>query len=285
MEFQITLPPQQEEISLRELLENEWLIPRKVRHFLRVRKNVLLAGEAITFSDKVHANDTLTVILDDADYQHQEVLLGKANLVEVLYEDEHLIIVNKTAGMKTHPNAPDEQNTLQNHLAAYLEPQQQRPFVVHRLDKETSGAIVFAKNPLILPVLGRLLESKEIKRVYQAIVRGKLTKDQTITSKIGRHRHDRRKRVIDEVNGQTATTHITVVKAGKNSQILCQLETGRTHQIRVHLASLGHGIIGDPLYNPNSNSPRLQLHAYELGMIHPFTKEEIHVLAEPGLWE
>ncbi|HAZ0996695.1 TPA: RluA family pseudouridine synthase, partial [Enterococcus faecium] len=150
---------------------------------------------------------------------------------------------------------------------------------------ETSGAVLFAKNPFVLPILGRMLEQKMIYRRYQAIVWGEIAKDMTITNKIGRDRHDRRKRVVDDKNGQSALTHVTVNKVlSEQTQVYCVLETGRTHQIRVHLAHKGHPIVGDPLYQ-NRTAERLMLHALELHMIHPFTQEKIVGKALPGLWE
>ncbi|KAF1296658.1 RNA pseudouridine synthase [Enterococcus sp. JM4C] len=284
MKFTITLPENHAPTTIRDLLETEWLVPRKVRHFLRMRKNVWLNGEVALFHQEVVPGDSLTLVLEEDDYTYQEVIHGDKTLVTPLYEDEHLLIVNKPAGMKTHPNAPDESDTLLNHLAAYLSEQNQRPYVVHRLDKETSGAILFAKNPLVLPILGRMLEQKQIGRRYQAIVHGRLDKNLTINKKIGRDRHDRRKRVIDERNGQQAVTHVTSHEVlGKQTEIYCVLDTGRTHQIRVHLASIGHPLVGDPLYQKKS-AARLMLHAIELNMTHPFTQEEISVTAAPGLW-
>ncbi len=283
MEYSITLPANQKTSTLRELLETEWLVPRKVRHFLRVRKFVWINGEPALFHQAVHAGDTITLRLEETDYTYQEIHLGNKKNIKPLYEDEHLIIVDKPAGIKTHPNQPDETDTLLNDLAAYLAEKKQRAYVVHRLDKETSGVILFAKNPLVLPILGRLLEQKQIYRRYQAVVWGKLTKDQTITKKIGRDRHDRRKRVIDP-RGKTAITHVTVHAVHqKTSEIFCVLDTGRTHQIRVHLASLGHPIVGDPLYQ-NKKGARLLLHAYEMYLPHPFTKETLQITAEPSLW-
>lgn len=286
MELAIQLPKNFKEQTVRELLEQEWLVPRKVRHFLRTRKNVSINGEPALFHFPVKSGDIVTLQFESEDYPMPTILLGNESKVNVLFEDDHLIILNKPIGMKTHPNQPNENDTLLNHLAAYLAPKNQIPYVVHRLDKETSGAILFAKNPFVLPILGRLLESKLIYRRYQSIVSGILKESMTIRKKIGRDRHDRRKRVIDERNGDGAVTHVEVEtydRKTNHTTIYCVLETGRTHQIRVHLASIGHPIIGDPLYHPKPNG-RLMLHAYELHLTHPFTGETIMAVAEPSLW-
>lgn len=284
MEITITIPDTQPTTTIRELLEQEWLVPRKVRHFLRIRKNVWINQEPALFHFEVHAGDHITLRFEETDYQYQEVQLGKASFVQPLYEDDHLLIVNKPAGMKTHPNEPTENDTLLNHLAAYLKKKEQRPYVVHRLDKETSGAILFAKNPFVLPILGRMLEQKKIYRRYQALVWGTIKEDLILKDKIGRDRHDRRKRVVDPYKGQTALTHVSVDQVlNGQTQVYCVLETGRTHQIRVHLSHIGHPIVGDPLYQTRPAN-RLMLHALELHMSHPFTQETIVAKALPGLW-
>ncbi|SJZ51569.1 23S rRNA pseudouridine1911/1915/1917 synthase [Pilibacter termitis] len=288
MEFQIQLPDTFQTMDIRTLLEREWLVPRKTRHFLRIRKGVLVNGDVKMFHEEVKSADIVTLKLEKSDYPKVSVLCGNQRFVEVLYEDEHILVVNKPFGMKTHPNQPNETNTLLNHVADYLAKDNQVPYVVHRLDKETSGAILFAKNPFILPILSRMLEKKELHRVYQAIASGIIHKNEfTIDKKIGRDRHDRRKRVIDERGGKRAITHVRLVEVDKQtntSKLELILDTGRTHQIRVHLQSIHHAIIGDPLYAEKFTSRRLMLHARELSFIHPFTKEQLIIQTNDTLF-
>lgn len=286
MDITIQLPDSFQEMTLQELLEKEWLVPKKVRHFLRMRKSVSVNGLAAPFHLSVKAGDIISLHFEPEDYPAPKAHIGDPSSLTILFEDDQLIIVNKPVGIKTHPNEPEEQGTLLNQLAGYLIPKGQFPYVVHRLDKDTSGCIVFAKNPFILPILGQMLEQKRIYRRYQAVVSGNIQRASwTIDQKIGRHRHDRRKYVIDPRKGKHAVTHIekAFYDSEKNqTAVFCLLDTGRTHQIRVHLSSQGHPIIGDPLYGKTAE--RLMLHAYELHLLHPFSKEKIIVQSLPGLW-
>lgn len=282
MKIDIRIPQAFPQLTVKEVLEDYFLIPRKIRHFLRTKKHVRVNGELINWQSPITAGDLLELTFDQEDYPEKNIPLGQADLVKELYQDEHLIIVNKPEGMKTHGNEPTE-IALLNHVSAYVG---QTCYVVHRLDMETSGAILFAKNPFILPILNRLLEDKVIYRDYLALCQGQLKKtDWTITDKIGRDRHDRRKRVVDNRKGQTALTQVRPLKTiGKNSLVACRLQTGRTHQIRVHLAHHGHALIGDPLYSLIS-APRLMLHAQKLSLTHPLTLEEISVEARSETFE
>lgn len=282
MQVTIPIPAALPEMSVKELLEEYFLIPRKIRHFLRTKKHVRVNGQYVHWQDRIHRGDVVELTFDAEDYPEKQIPFGDAKLVEELYQDDHIIIVNKPAGLKTHANEPTE-IALLNHVSAYVG---QTCYVVHRLDKETSGAILFAKNPFVLPILNRLLEDKRISREYLALCHGRFAPQQaTIRDRIGRDRHDRRKRLVDPRNGQTATTHVRLLKTiGKNSLVSCRLETGRTHQIRVHLAHRGHAIVGDPLYSHES-APRLMLHAQQLQLVHPFTLETICVTAHSESFE
>ena len=282
MHFTIPIPDSLPAMTVKELLEDYFLIPRKIRHFLRTKKQVRVNGQVMNWQSPIQPGDLLELTFDEEDYPDKNIPLGDARLVEELYQDEHLIIVNKPEGMKTHGNEPTE-IALLNHVSAYVG---QTCYVVHRLDMETSGAILFAKNPFILPILNRLLEDKRIAREYLALCQGTFAQKQlTLRHKIGRDRYDRRKRVVDNRKGQAAVTHVTFLKKmGENSLVACQLETGRTHQIRVHLAHEGHALVGDPLYSQKT-APRLMLHAHKLSLTHPLTLKEISVEARSQSFE
>jgi pseudouridine synthase, rluA family len=283
MKFTFIIPESLPEMTVKVFLEEQLLIPRKIRHFLRTKKNILINQEEVHWQQIIKPGDQCELTFDQEDYPNKEIVWGNPNLVQEIYQDEHLIVVNKPEGMKTHGNQPDE-IALLNHVSAYVG---QTCYVVHRLDKETSGLVLFAKTPFILPILNRLLEKKEIAREYWALVSGQVPKNLIFKDKIGRDRHDRRKCLVDPRNGQYAETHVSRLKGFKNktSLVRCRLKTGRTHQIRVHLLHHHHPIIGDPLYNPHSKASRLMLHAFRLSFIHPLTLEKMSFTALSGTFE
>lgn len=277
----ITIPYFLEEAPLSEALQH-LLIPRKTRHFLRTRKEVTVNGQSVPFHTIVKQGDVIEMIFHKEDWPDYHVT-PTHHAVDVIYEDEHLIIVNKPIHVKTHPNEPTETDTMLNWVKGYMVDtnQEGNPYVVHRLDKETSGLLLFAKHPVILPLLSQLLEKKQIHRDYEALAEGHIAHSLTIDKPIGRDRHDKRKRRVDP-HGKKAITHVHVIQYEKQAtRIRCTLETGRTHQIRVHLQSIGHPLLGDPLYQNKKtiNMNRLALHAYRLHFIHPLTFETIDVTA------
>ena len=284
MKFTFTLPELLPPMTVKQLLEEQLLIPRKIRHFLRIKKNILINQEEVHWNQIVQSGDVCQLTFDEEDYPKKEIPWGNPALVQEIYQDQHLIVVNKPEGIKTHGNHPNE-NALLNHVSAYVG---QTCYVVHRLDMETSGLVLFAKNPFILPILNRLLEKKEISREYWALVDGNTnSKELVFKDNIGRDRHDRRKRVVDPKNGQYAETHVSRLKQfqNKTSLVRCRLKTGRTHQIRVHLSHHQFPIIGDPLYNPKSVCSRLMLHAYRLSFTHPLILEKLTFTAFSNTFE
>ncbi|MCY7062871.1 RluA family pseudouridine synthase [Streptococcus oralis] len=284
MQFTFTLPESLPQMTVKQFLEEQLLIPRKIRHFLRTKKNIFINQKQVHWNEMVKPGDVCQLTFDEEDYPPKEILWGNPGFVQEIYQDQHLIIVNKPEGMKTHGNQPDE-IALLNHVSAYVG---QICYVVHRLDMETSGLVLFAKNPFILPILNRLLEKKEIAREYWALVEGQVgSKELIFRDKIGRDRHDRRKRVVDPKSGQHAETQVSRLKQfpNKTSLVRCKLKTGRTHQIRVHLSHHKHPILGDPLYNSRSKTSRLMLHAFQLSFTHPLTLEQLSFTALSDTFE
>ncbi|MGT2935560.1 RluA family pseudouridine synthase [Streptococcus castoreus] len=283
--FTVTLQNPYKDLTVKELLEEKLHIPRKTRHWLRTKKHVLVNGERINWQSLVKKGDQIDLSFDDEDYPNKTIIMGQADQVDCLYDDDHLIIVNKPEGMKTHGNEPTELALL-NHVSAYAG---RTCYVVHRLDMETSGVILFAKTPFILPILNHLLEKREIRRDYWALVQGTFSaKEMIYRDPIGRHRHDRRQRTVDPKNGQRALTRVKPLKQfGERACLVnCCLETGRTHQIRVHLAHHGHPLLGDPLYAKGKKEcSRLMLHAHQLQFVHPLTQQTICIKATSDSFE
>lgn len=208
--------------------------------------------------------------------------------LSILYEDDDIIIVNKPKNMVVHPAAGHESGTLVNALLFHCKGRLStingviRPGIVHRIDRNTTGLLVICKNDSSHHFLAEQLKEHSITRKYHAICHGTF-KEQTgtIDAPIGRHETDRKKMAINRKNGRRAVTHYRVIKnlGTQYSYIECTLETGRTHQIRVHMASIGHPILGDDVYGPkNSSFKHLEgqtLHAKVLGFLHPGTKKYI----------
>ena len=217
--------------------------------------------------------------------------------LDVLYEDDDVIVVNKPKGMVVHPAAGHYSGTLVNALMHHCKESLSgingvmRPGIVHRIDKDTTGSLIICKNDASHEIIAAQLKEHSIVRKYRAICMGIIKEDDlTINAPIGRHPIERKKMAINEKNGKSAITHVKVLKRLKNATYIeCRLETGRTHQIRVHLSSLGHPLLGDELYGDTKNKYKLQgqtLHAHILGFIHPKTKEYIETTAEiPSYFE
>ncbi len=208
--------------------------------------------------------------------------------LEILYQDEHLAVVVKPCGMVVHPAAGNDDGTLVNALLYHLDSLsgiggEARPGIVHRLDKDTSGLLLVAKNDAAHAALSRQLSDREMEKHYRAMVYGKMKEPSGVIEKpIGRSRTDRKKMAVDE-NGRWAKTEWRVLREYPDRTLLdVHIITGRTHQIRVHMASIGHPVLGDPLYGHKRmpDVPRLMLHAYSLEFTHPVTGERMRFTAE-----
>lgn len=209
--------------------------------------------------------------------------------LDILYEDEDILIINKPKGMVVHPAAGHYSGTLVNALMYYCGDSLSgingilRPGIVHRIDMDTTGSLLVCKNDFAHQRLAEQLKVHSIKRVYHAIVHGNLKEDSgTINEPIGRHPTERKKMCVNHQNGRDAVTHYEVLERfGDYTYIACRLETGRTHQIRVHMASMHHPLLGDKVYGPQKCPfPELQgqtLHAKILGIVHPRTGEYLEV--------
>lgn len=247
------------------------LIPRKWRHFLRTENQILINGHYLPLNFLVKAGDKIDIYLDHVESE-QQTYTASGSLPEVVYEDSDILVIDKPAGQKTHPNL-NEKDTALNDCATYLG---YSPFIVHRLDMLTNGLLLVAKNPAVVPILNRQLTNKTLHREYLAWVSksNQLKQSGTISLPIGHDPNDQRKRMV-RPDGQKAITHYEIVKECENKALVkLTLETGRTHQIRVHLAALNAPIIGDPLYNPNyQKGESLQLTAYQLTFMRPFKFE------------
>jgi 23S rRNA pseudouridine1911/1915/1917 synthase len=208
--------------------------------------------------------------------------------LDVVFEDDDLLIVNKPAGMVTHPAHGASDGTLVNALLAHapsLPGERVRAGLIHRLDRDTSGLIAIAKTPEALSTLGRAMQKRYIQREYLALVRGiPSAPEGTIDGPIGRDPTNRLRFAI-RTDGKPAVTHYTLrEKLNAAAELLVQLETGRTHQIRVHLATIGHPVINDPIYGRSDHRlavPGQALHAWSLDLKHPRTKERLHFEVEP----
>ena len=250
--------------------------------------HVYVNGKAVKANYKLAYDDMITVEIPDL----VEPDIVPENIpLDILYEDDDILIVNKPKGMVVHPAAGHYSGTLVNALMYHCGESLSgingvmRPGIVHRIDMDTTGSLLVCKNDQAHQKLAEQLKVHSIKRVYHAIVCGNLKENSgTIDAPIGRHPVDRKKMSINYQNGREAVTHYQVLERfGDYTYISCRLETGRTHQIRVHMKSIGHPILGDDVYGPaRCPFPGLQgqtLHAMTIGFIHPTTGEYLEAEA------
>ena len=250
-------------------------------------------GRSLKKNEKLTADAVLSITLPEAS---ESELLPQNIPLDVRYEDDDVIVVNKPVGMVVHPAAGHEDGTLVNALLYHCEESlsgiggEKRPGIVHRIDKDTSGLIIAAKNDRAHASLSEQLKDHSMYRVYAAVAIGGFREEEgTVDAPIGRSRTDRKKMAVDRQGGRRAVTHWKVEERFSGyTHLTCRLETGRTHQIRVHMASLGHPLLGDKVYG----GARKQwdwlegqcLHAKKLSFLHPATGERVTVTAPLPDW-
>ncbi len=243
--------------------------------------NILVDEGVVKSNYKVRRDDEITVIMPDI----KESEIPAENIpVNIVYEDEHMLVVDKEQGMVVHPAVGNYTGTLVNALLHYCGDSlsgingEKRPGILHRIDKDTSGLLMVAKSDAAHLGLSEQIKEHSLTRAYKALVHGGFSEDKgTIDAPIGRHPVDRKKMAITDRGSKEAVTHYNILERfGKYTLIECVLETGRTHQIRVHMSSKGHPIVGDKTYGVKKDEFKLDgqlLHAYKIGFVHPISGE------------
>lgn len=249
--------------------------------------NILVNDKKVKSSYILKSDDIINVNIDMDDEVH---IVPEDSPLDIVYEDEYLLVVNKPSGMVVHPAPGNYSNTLVNALMYHCNKLSGvngsiRPGIVHRIDADTSGLLLVAKNDLVHNDLAKQIKEKTVKREYIALVHGIINEDSaTIDAPIGRDVNNRKKMAVTADNSKDAVTHIFVLERLNNATLIkCVLETGRTHQIRVHLNYINHPIVNDPVYGlkkQENSSFGQMLHAKTIGFIHPITKEYMEFSSE-----
>ena len=245
--------------------------------------NVLVNDKSEKVSYKVQANDNISIDVPETKLKAQEIPL------DIIYEDSDIIVVNKPKGMVVHPANGNPDGTLVNAILSICKNSlsgiggELRPGIVHRLDKDTSGLIIVAKNDKAHINMSEQIKERNVKKTYIALVRGNVPEEEaTINMPIGRSTKDRKKMAVTK-NGKQAITHFKVLKRySKYTLLEIKIETGRTHQIRVHMAEIGYPVVGDAVYSNGKNEFGIEgqmLHAYKLEFMHPITNKHMELTA------
>ena len=264
------------------LAEKLELSRSKIQKLIKEEK-ILVNNKKVNSSYLVKENDEIT-INNDLDY---EINIEPEDVpLDIVYEDDDLLIINKPSGMVVHPAPGHYTNTLVNALLYRFNltsGEKTRPGIVHRLDKDTSGLMLVAKNEETHEELSKMIASKGVERHYLAIVEGVINHETgTIDAPIGRDPNDRQKMKVTDINAKEAVTHFKVLERFKNTTLIeCILETGRTHQIRVHLAYIKHPVLNDPTYGKAKTEFGQMLHSKSIRLKHPRTGKELFFEIEP----
>lgn len=247
--------------------------------------DVLVNGKVVKSGYSLKSGDEITI----SEWKETTDVLPEEMDLDIIYEDEDVIVVNKPSGIVVHPGNGNHSGTLVNGLLNYTEElsdeENDRPGIVHRIDKDTSGLLLISKTNEAHRVLVDMFKNKSVRRKYVALVSGVIKEDKgKIDAPIGRDTADRKRMMVTDKNSKNAVTNFTVLERYKNATLVeCILETGRTHQIRVHMAYIGHPLINDPVYNKKHviNDYGQMLHAKYIGFNHPITGEFLEFSVEP----
>jgi pseudouridine synthase, rluA family len=243
-------------------------------------------NKKIKSSYKIEENDRIEIFIPETE---QAEIIPENIKIDIIYEDEDIAVINKNAGLVVHPAQGHYSGTLVNAILYHIKDLsgingEIRPGIVHRLDKDTSGLIVIAKNDKAHINLAKMFQEKKIKKTYLAILKGKLTKEKgRIVTQIGRDTDDRKKMTVIKGNdrGKEAITNYNVICSNELFTLVkVYIETGRTHQIRVHMKYMGYPILGDMVYGRKDSEKRQMLHAYKLEFLHPVTEKPMKFISE-----
>ena len=266
------------------LAENTELTRTRIQQLIK-EENIKVDNKKVKSSYKIEIGENIEILIPE---EKQIDLIAQNININIVYEDNDIAVIDKKAGLVIHPSYGHESGTLVNAIMFHINDLsgingEIRPGIVHRLDKDTSGLIIIAKNDKAHNKLSEMFKNKEINKTYLAIVKGSLGKDTgRLETQMGRDLKDRKKMSVLKTGGKTAITNYEVLdKNDKFSLVRVNIETGRTHQIRVHMKYLGYPILGDSVYGKESKSVKRQmLHAYKLEFIHPVTGKEMIIKSE-----
>lgn len=252
-------------------------------HLRRTSMGLTIAGELVYTTHKLKCGEVLSVLLEE---EASENIVPTCMPLDIVFEDRDIMVINKASNTPIHPSQGNFYNTLANGIAYYTQSKGEAMVyrAINRLDRDTTGLLILAKHQLSACILSDMVKTREIHREYMAVVGGQITEGGTVTAPIARVDGSTIERCVDKVNGEYACTHyqpVTYNQEHNCTLLTLKLETGRTHQIRVHMAWLGHPLLGDFLYNPeNHQMDRQALHSFRLSFIHPITKEPLAFTAE-----